>query len=44
MGGLQAWLQGWPDKNRNGLFVALGNLLSDVRYWAWRARGRRRPS
>lgn len=37
---LQAWLQGWPNKRRPRVVIALGNLVADLRYWTWRLGGR----
>ncbi len=41
MGRLQFWLQGHgsPTPYRPWFAWRLGNLISDVRFWTWRARG-----
>jgi hypothetical protein len=36
---LQFWLQGRPNKYRPWWVARIGNAISDLRYWAWRARG-----
>lgn len=41
MGRLQFWLQGHPNKYRPWAIVWVGNLISDLRYRWWRARGGR---
>lgn len=35
----QSWLQGHPNKHRSWALIALGNLISDCRYWTWRLTG-----
>ncbi len=39
MGRLQFWLQGFYGHPRPRALIALGNFISDCRYWTWRMTG-----
>lgn len=45
MGRLQFWLQGhgYPPPYRPWALIWLGNQISSLRYWWWRARGSKWP-